>query len=83
MTQQIGGGAPCTIRQPDRLFVGYRIKETPPLHFLDLDNRLTLVCAAVQAGVMRKLEFMTLRANRHARRCHPQLLSPALVASGS
>ena len=53
------------------------------LHFFDLDDGLTLVGPAVQAGVMRQLEFVTLRAYGHTGRRNAQFLCPALVSSGS
>ena len=53
------------------------------LNFLYLNDRLALVGSAIQAGVMRELEFMTLRTDGHARGCHPQFLSAPLIASGS
>lgn len=53
------------------------------LHFLDLNDGLAFIGAAVQAGVMGQLQFMALGTDRHAWRCHPQLLRPALIASGS
>ena len=51
------------------------------LGLFDLDDRLALIRSAIQAGVMRQLDFMALRTDGHARRCDPQFLCTPLVAS--
>jgi hypothetical protein len=52
-------------------------------NFFDLNDGLALIGPAIQAGVMRQLEFMTLRTDRHPRWGDPQFLCPSLVASRS
>ena len=52
-----------------------------PSRFFDLDHGLTLVRAAVQAGVMRQLQLVTLGTDRHPGRRHAKFLRAALVAS--
>ena len=51
------------------------------LGFFDLDDGLTLVGSAIQAGVMRELDLMALRTDGHARRGHAQFLGTPRVAS--
>ena len=51
--------------------------------FFDLNDGLALIGPAIQASVMRKLEFMTLWTDRHPRWGDPQFLRPSLVASRS
>ena len=51
------------------------------LGFFDLDDCLTRVGSAIQAGVMRELDLMALRTDGHARRGHAQFLGAPRVAS--
>ena len=51
--------------------------------FFDLNDGLALIGPAIQAGVVWKLEFVTLGTHRHTRRGDPQFLCATLVASGS
>ena len=51
--------------------------------FFDLNDGLALIGSAIQTGIVRQLQFVTLRAHGHAGRGHPQLLGPALVTSRS
>ena len=53
------------------------------LGFFDLDNRLALIGSAMQTGVMRQLDLMALRTDRHTRRGNAQFLCAACVASFS
>ena len=54
---------------------------TACLGLFDLDDRLALIRSAIQAGVVRQLDLVALRTNRHARRCDTQFLCASLVAS--
>jgi hypothetical protein len=51
------------------------------LRFFDLDDRLTLIRSAIQAGVMRQLDLVALGTDGHTRRSNAQLLCASLVAS--
>lgn len=62
--------------------IATRLFRHPCLDFFDLDDGLALIGSAIEAGVMRQLEFVTLRAHGHARRCDSQFLRAPLVASG-
>jgi hypothetical protein len=51
------------------------------LGLFDLDDRFTLVCSAIQTGVMRQLDLVALGTDGHARRGNAQFLCAPLVAS--
>lgn len=80
---RVGENHSMLLRQSDTRHRTVGRLDTPLLNFLDLNNCLALVGAAVQTGVMWQFEFVTLRADRHAGWCHPQFLSPSLVTPGS
>ena len=54
-----------------------------PLRFLDLNNGLAFVGAAIQTRIMRQLELMALWTHGHSWWGHAQLLGTALIASRS
>lgn len=60
---------------------GCQMYQRDQLDFFDLNDGFAFIGAAVQTGVVRELQFVALRADRHTRRCYPQFLSATLVAS--
>ena len=53
------------------------------LGLFDLNDRLTLIGPAMQAGIMWQLDLVALRTNGHARRGDAQFLCATCVASFS
>jgi hypothetical protein len=67
------GGAPAA--------AGRARRETAHSDFFHLNDGLAFVRPAIETGIMRELQFMTLGAHRHARWGDAQLLSAALITS--
>jgi len=51
------------------------------LGFFDLDDRFALIRSTIQAGIMRQLQLVALRADGHARGRDTQFLCAPLIAS--